>query len=81
MKFCFDDIQCVAYGYQGGPRSALASWLTDDPEDCFGVGLRLHDQAYIHLFHFRSSSAGKADGESRAFASNLAKLIGVSVGR
>src|ERR1700682_356838 len=76
----FTDIHGVAYDYQG-PRSAVARWLTDDPEDCFSVGLRLHNQAYIHPFSFCGSRPGTPEEESKAFASQLAKLIGVSVGR
>jgi hypothetical protein len=78
--FSFSDIHGVAYGYQG-PHSAVARWMTDDPEDCFSVGLRLRDQEYIHLFFFRGSWPGMPEEESKAFASQLAKLLGVPVAR
>ena len=76
----FGGIQRVAYGYQG-PRSTIGKWLADDPDDYFSVGLWLRDQAYIHLFYFRGSGRGTAAEDSKTFACDLARLIGVPVGR
>jgi hypothetical protein len=77
----FADIRCVAYCYQGPSSSAAARWFSEIEEDNFTVGLRLQDQTYIHLFRFRGSSRGTQEVESKAYATQLAKLIGVPLSR
>jgi hypothetical protein len=76
----FHKIRCVAYCFQGPP-----AWLANSPDyqggDSFTVGLRLHDQTYIHLFSFRGSCTGTQEEESRTYAEQLGQMIGVPLSR
>jgi hypothetical protein len=77
----FQDIRCVAYDYQGPSSSAAARLLTDDNEEFFTVGLRLHDQTYVPLFRFSGYKRGNQEQESRAYAERISKIIGVPLSR
>jgi hypothetical protein len=77
----FADVRQVAYGYQGPGPSAAARWLSEDDEEHFTVGLRLRNQSHVPLFTFRGSSRGTQEEESKAYATQLAEMIGVPLGR
>jgi len=72
----FRAIECIAYNYQG-PRSQVGRLLSDSTDESFTVGLRLDNLDYVHLFHF----SGFWEEEAKAYATELAKMTGATLGR